>query len=225
MRRFTVMGVILLALAVSGSVVMAQSQTGTITGRVADEQGAVLPGVTVTLTGRQGAQTTVTDERGVYRFVGLNPGVYNVQAELSGFAPQTERNIDVGLGREVRVNLNLTVGSLTETVEVVGRSASVDVTSTATDNTLSNEVLASMPINVGNFNTATSLMNFAPGINAQGGFGGDQAYGNACSSTASTRGIRKADRRGCSSTTTSLKSCRSAASARRRSTAVSQAPW
>jgi hypothetical protein len=179
MRRFTVMGVILLALAVSGSVVMAQSQTGTITGRVSDEQGAVLPGVTVTLTGRQGAQTTVTDERGVYRFVGLNPGVYNVQAELSGFAPQTERNIDVGLGREVRVNLNLTVGSLTETVEVVGRSASVDVTSTATDNTLSNEVLASMPINVGNFNTATSLMNFAPGINAGAGFGGDQAYGNA----------------------------------------------
>jgi hypothetical protein len=179
MRRFAFLAVILLALTGSVSVAMAQSQTGTITGQVTDEQGAVLPGVTVTVTGRQGSQNTVSDERGVYRFLGLNPGVYTVTAELSGFAPRTEQNIDVGLNREVRVNLQLTVGSLSETVEVVGTSANVDATSTATDNTLSQDILATMPINIGNFNTATSIMNYAPGINGGAGFGGDEDYGNA----------------------------------------------
>jgi hypothetical protein len=179
MRRFAIIGVTLLALVVSASAVVAQTQTGSISGRVADEQGAVLPGVTVTLTGRQGTQSTVTDERGMYRFVGLNPGVYDVRAELSGFTGKTEPRIDVGLGREARVDFQLTVGGLTETIEVVGRSATVDVTSTETSNTLSSDVLASMPINMGNFNAATSLMNSAPGINAQAAFGGDQAYGNA----------------------------------------------
>jgi hypothetical protein len=179
MRRFAVLAVILLALTGSVSVAMAQSQTGTITGQVTDEQGAVLPGVTVTLTGRQGTQTVVTDERGTYRFLGISPGLYTVTAELSGFAPRTEQNIDVGLSREARVNLQMTVGALTESVEVVGHTAIVDATSTATDNTLSQEILNTMPINIGNFNTATSIMNYAPGINGGSGFGGDEDYGNA----------------------------------------------
>ena len=44
----------------------------------------MLPGVTVTLTGGQGAQTQVTDEKGEYRFLGLTPGTYEVKAELAG---------------------------------------------------------------------------------------------------------------------------------------------
>ena len=156
MRRIAIIGAVILGLVASASVATAQSQTGSITGRVTDEQGAVLPGVTVTVTGRQGSQTSVTDERGVYRFVGLNPGAYDVQAELSGFSTKTERNIDVGITREIRVDLQLTVGGLTETVEVVARSATVDVTSTASDNTLSKPSLALVQASViSSFSIAT----------------------------------------------------------------------
>jgi hypothetical protein len=157
----------------------AQTQTGTIEGRVADEQGGVLPGVTVTLTGRQGSQTTVTDSSGEYRFVGLNPGNYEVKAELSGFTPQTVQNIDVGLGKTLQVAFALKVGGLAESVEVTANASSIDTTSAASDNSLSQELLANMPINMGVFNTAVSIMNYTPGVNSGSGFGGDSDYGNS----------------------------------------------
>src|SRR5574339_15609 len=63
------------------------SSTGTIQGRVADAQGAVLPGVTVTATSPAliQPQTTVTSETGNYRFPALPPGTYTVSYELAGF--------------------------------------------------------------------------------------------------------------------------------------------
>ena len=177
MRRLTVF--VALLLLAGGAVANAQSLTGTVTGKVVDEQGGVLPGVTVTLIGRTGAQTTVTDEKGEYRFVGLNPGPYEVRAELSGFSPRTERNLDVSIGRTLTVPFTLRVGGLAETVEVVANASTIDTASAAADNSISQDLLANIPINIGNFNAATSVMNFAPGINNGSAFGGDSGYGNA----------------------------------------------
>jgi hypothetical protein len=177
MKRIAILLAFLLAL--GASTATAQSLTGTIEGRVTDEQGGVLPGVTVTLIGRQGSQTTVTDDRGEYRFVGLNPGNYEVKAELSGFVPRGAAGLDVGVGRTLSVPLSLKVGGLTESVEVTATASTVDTTTAATDNSLSQGLLSSMPINMGNFNAATSVMNYTPGINAGSAFGGDSSYGNA----------------------------------------------
>jgi hypothetical protein len=157
----------------------AQTQTGTIVGRIADEQGGVLPGVTVTLTGGQGSVTQVTDAKGEYRFQGLTPGVYQVNAQLQGFAPRTERSLEVGLAKTLTVNLALKIGGLSETVEVVTNASTIDLTSPATETTISKDLLSSMPLNIGTFNTATALLNFSPGINGQSAFGGDASYGNA----------------------------------------------
>src|SRR5436309_12030176 len=68
--------------------VRAQTQTGTITGIVTDEQRAVLPGVTVALESPAliRAQSTTTNERGVYSFIALPPGVYALKFDLTGFA-------------------------------------------------------------------------------------------------------------------------------------------
>ena len=178
MKRLTVFVALLLLVAGIGAAT-AQSLTGTVVGKVVDEQGGVLPGVTVTLTGRTGAQVTVTDEKGEYRFVGLAPGPYEAKAELSGFTPRTERNLDVGIGRTITVPFTLRVGGLAETVEVVANASTIDVASTASDNSLSQELLANIPINIGNFNAAVSVMNYAPGINGTSAFGGDSSYGNA----------------------------------------------
>jgi hypothetical protein len=157
----------------------AQTQTGTIVGRVVDEQGGVLPGVTVTLTGGQGSVTQVTDARGEYRFQGLTPGMYQVTAQLQGFSPKTERDLKVELSKTLSVNLSMKIGGLTESVDVVSNASTIDLTSPATETTISHELLASMPINIGTFNAATALLNYSPGINSQSAYGGDAAYGNA----------------------------------------------
>jgi len=61
--------------------------TGTVTGRVVDASGAVLPGVTVTMKSPQalGQFTAVTDTQGVYRITNLPPAAYEARAELTGF--------------------------------------------------------------------------------------------------------------------------------------------
>jgi hypothetical protein len=71
------------------------------------------------------------------------------------------------------------VGGVTESVEVIANASAIDATSAATDNVLSQDLLQSMPINMGVFNSATSLLNYAPGVNNGSGFGGDAGYGNS----------------------------------------------
>ena len=71
------------------------------------------------------------------------------------------------------------VGGLAETVEVVANASTIDTTSAASDNTISRDLLANIPINIGNFNTAANIVNYSPGINGGSAFGGDSSYGNA----------------------------------------------
>ena len=78
-----------------GSVVpaFAQFDRGSISGTIKDEQGGVMPGVTVTVTNQQTrqTQTTVTDGTGFYTFPNLLPGRYDVLAELQGFKKANRR--------------------------------------------------------------------------------------------------------------------------------------
>ena len=85
---------------VPATTVSAQT-TGRIVGQISDAQGAVLPGVTVTVSSPalQGTQVQVTDAQGNYRFLSLPPGRYALKAELSSFKPAEQPNVDVGLDR------------------------------------------------------------------------------------------------------------------------------
>src|SRR4029079_10101311 len=96
----------------------AQSLTGTITGRVLDQQGGALPGATVTATGKTGSQTQVTDARGEFRFVGLSVGTYSVLAELPGFSKREEQALDLGIGNTIDLKLELKVSGVSESVQV-----------------------------------------------------------------------------------------------------------
>ncbi len=165
-----------LALGLSATTGQAQTQTGTVTGTVMDQQGAVLPGATVVLTGPRGSLDSVTDGRGEFRFVGVAPGTYVLKAELSGFLPQQRGDVTVGMGKTIATEFTLKVGGMTETVEVSGSASTVDVKSSATDTTLSNDLLQLTPIYS---STSTGLLNYAPGINSSSAFGGQGSYGNA----------------------------------------------
>ncbi|HET7696753.1 MAG TPA: TonB-dependent receptor [Vicinamibacterales bacterium] len=167
---------LLLAAVLMSTAAAAQTSVSTVEGTVTDEQGAVLPGVTATLTGPRGDQTVQTDERGMYRFIGVQPGTYILKIELgTTFAAQT-REVSVGLGKTAVVDFTMKMAALAETVNVVGGSPVVDVKSAATDTSVSQNMLQMTPLYS---STATGLLNAAPGVNSSSAYGGQGSYGNA----------------------------------------------
>ena len=113
-----------LALLPFAKTAFAQIDTGVIVGRVTDDSGAVLPGVTVVATQESTgvSSTTVTNDRGEFIFPGLRVGVYAVTAELQGFKRASRRDIAVNVQTRAQVDLQLNVGALTEEVTVTGRT-------------------------------------------------------------------------------------------------------
>src|SRR5918912_1040109 len=108
---------------------LAQVQTGSILVRATDEQGAVTPGVSVTITSPAliaGSMSGVTDAGGVYRFPSLVPGTYTVKLELQGFQTVVRENVAVLVGQTTPVELQLKVATVAETVTVTGASPTVD---------------------------------------------------------------------------------------------------
>ena len=105
-----------------GSSAFAQSQAanGSIEGTVADDSGGVLPGVTVTVTNTDtgAVRAVVTNESGLFRAPLLPLGTYTVSAELEGFKKFEQVGISLAAGQTVTVNVELSVGALTETVTV-----------------------------------------------------------------------------------------------------------
>jgi Ca-activated chloride channel homolog len=107
--------------------VAAQVQYAVITGVVTDSSGAVLPGVTVTLTGAD-QRTTLTNSRGEFTFVRLDGGEYQLEFFLSGFTT-VRYELRLAGGRTERLTIQMAVGALQETVTVTGSTPTVDVQS------------------------------------------------------------------------------------------------
>src|SRR5687767_2381930 len=117
-----VSGVVVLVLLIVPSVASAQ-QTGTLAGIVRDSQGAVLPGVTVTASSEAligGTRSVQTGESGAYQLAGLPPGSYAVVYELTGFSAVKRENVSVQVAQTVRLDIEMAVGTLQETVTVSG---------------------------------------------------------------------------------------------------------
>src|SRR5687768_8074055 len=112
------------ALAVTG-LATAQERFGTLTGRVTDQQGSAIPGVTVVTTNIQTGEirTFVTDGNGQFLAPDLVPGRYNVRFELTGFSKSERTDVSVTLGRTFQLDTQLSVGALTETVQVTGEAS------------------------------------------------------------------------------------------------------
>jgi len=150
----------------------AQAQTtSTLMGTVTDSTGAVIPGATVSITSPSligGTHSTVTDSQGIYRFPSLQPGVYTLTAELQGFRTVTRDNIRVQLGSTVTMDVDLPQVTATETVIVSGRPSMVDVTSSAANTQIDNELLQNLPTQ----RFQPDVINLAPGITNSVAYGG-----------------------------------------------------
>ena len=124
----------------------AAQQTGALNGSVRDAQSGVLPGVTVTaVSGTTAPRTGVTNEQGTYSLTGLPVGTYSVTFELAGFGLQKRDEVIVQVNRTTRLDVELGVGALQETVTVSGASPLVDVSSNTTQTNITKELYEAIP--------------------------------------------------------------------------------
>ena len=137
---FRIISAFVLSLAlVSPAFAQSTAINGTIEGTVKDDQGAVLPGVTVTVsnidTGDQ--RVVVTNERGLYRAPLLSLGTYRVVAELQGFKKFEQTGVSLRAGQTAVIDVALTVGALAETITVTADAPLVDLAKIEQGRTLS----------------------------------------------------------------------------------------
>ena len=136
-----------------------------ITGVVRDTSGALLPGVTVEATSPvliERVRSVVTDGTGQYRIVELRPGTYTLTFSLSGFVTVRREGIELTGAFTATVNAELPVGTLQETVTVIGESPIVDVQNARRQQVIGDDVVAAIP-GVRGFNAFVVLV---PGITA-----------------------------------------------------------
>jgi len=144
--RVRIFAIALVALLAATAAASAQ-QTGEIFGKVTDQSGAVLPGVTVTITSPILIQplTAITSDTGTYQFPRLDIGTYAVRFELAGFKTIVREDIFVTVGFRAPVNAEMNVSTVQETVTVTGQSPIVDTRETGTKQTFTNDLLQSIP--------------------------------------------------------------------------------
>jgi hypothetical protein len=139
----------------------AQRLVGSVYGVVVDSTGAVLPGVTITVSSPSlmGVAVYTTPDSGKYRFPTLPPGTYALKAELSGFQTTEVTGIVVNAGKSTEVAIVMAIAGVEEVITVTGEAPMVDVKSSKIAVTMSTELLNNIPLN----RDLYDIVNSAPG--------------------------------------------------------------
>src|SRR3954468_232039 len=151
------------ALLLTCATAFAQQTTGVITGRVIDQQGAAVPGVTVTAKSPSTGftRTETSDAEGVYRLAALPVGLYEVTAELQGFSTVSKKDIEVNVGQTQSVDFPMKVAALAETVNVTGATPLIQTTSSSVGAGVDIKRIESLPLNGRQF---ANLAATVPGV-------------------------------------------------------------
>jgi len=162
---------------------LSQTTTGRILGNVSDQSGAAVAGATLTITDveRGGGRTVTTDAAGEYAAPELQPGIYKVRAEAQGFKTVERINIAVEVAQDLRVDISLPAGQVSETVVVTDEVPLLNTVSSTLGGTLSNSEINDLPLNGRNYE---NLLQLRPGV---------VRYPGGGFSTTSTNGLRAED--------------------------------
>ena len=133
--------------------------TATLSGRVADESGGIMPGASVTATSlaTNQARTVVSNEEGRYTFPGLQPGRYSLSCELQGFATFLRPDITLNVGSLATIDVVMRVSTLQETVTVTGDAPIIESARTDLSTVINKEQIESLPTNSRNYLDFTLL--------------------------------------------------------------------
>jgi hypothetical protein len=159
MSRIVALSIVVLS-AASGPL-FAQA-TAAINGRIVDQGGAVLPGVSITVTNAEtgAVRDTVTNGEGLFSVPALDRGTYDVQATISGFAPAQRKAIALITGSTITVDFQLGLAQIQESLTVTGQAPLVESTQSGLSHTILQTEVAQLPM----LNRSlTAMMTLLPG--------------------------------------------------------------
>jgi len=192
-KRF---GAVLAALLVCMPSLAGAQSTGAIAGTVQDSTSGILPGVTVEVSSEaliERVRAATTDGSGQYRVTNLPPGLYAVTFALPGFSTARREGIELTSGFTATVNVNMTVGSLEETLTVAGSAPVVDIQNSSRQVVMTRDVVDALPTG----RVLVEIATLIPGVQmVNGGAGGTGMGGSAGSdqfATLTAHGARSDD--------------------------------
>jgi hypothetical protein len=198
-------------LAVSVDLAHAQAM-GQIFGKVTDASGAVLPGVTVTITGTglQQPLVQVTSATGAYQFPTVPIGTYTVTFELASFKRATRQNVQITDTFNAQIDMKMEIGAMTEEMTVTAASPVVDTKKTSTTAVFTKEIFENIPT----ARDPWQIINMTPGVQAGLNVGGSssgqqvglQSRGSGISRAGRSPTCRRTARRRISTSTRSSRS-------------------
>ena len=163
MRKLAVLTAAVALIGVTATTALAQQGRSELRGRVTDEQGGALPGVTVVITNQQAGtfREVITSGEGSYFAAQMLPGVFTITAQLPGFATFERTDFAIGVGRTLDLDIVMQIGALEETITVSGEAPLVDLTSAEVGGTVSTRELTDLP--TGN-RSAFAAVALLPGV-------------------------------------------------------------
>ncbi len=179
MKAFRLPALVFMIIAAALPSLYSQTSEGRILGTVFDQTGAVIAGAKVTITNpaTNANRQLVTTAAGEYVAPNLEPGRYTVEAEAVGFKKAVSTPFVLEVSRDVRIDLKLQPGAITETVQVSAEGALADTTDATLNGVLSNKAINELPVQGRDFQ---NLLELHPGVQRTpgGGFHSVTSNGN-----------------------------------------------
>jgi len=143
---------------------IAQDISGTISGTILDPSGATVPNAKVTVTNtdrNQVVRVITTDATGTYSAPSIPVGQYSIKVEVNGFKTETRTAITLNVSDDLKINISLQVGSMSDTVTVEASAVAVELGTAASANTINGEQVRELSIATRNYEQLVALM---PGV-------------------------------------------------------------
>src|SRR5687767_8754952 len=162
MRSFRSLAIALLMILAAVSVALAQANAK-VTGTVTDPNGAAVPGAVVKLLNQATKieVETTTNESGYFNLANVNPSMYSLRVEVPGFKGIHSAPFSVGVNEAVVQDITLTVGAVSETVEITAGAELIQQASSDLGTVIPEKVVQDLPLNGRNF---TQLLTLTPGV-------------------------------------------------------------
>jgi len=164
-RRFHMIA-LCLAILTTSVVCYGQTENATISGRVTDSSGAVLPGTSVTLQSAERGTTAqaTTNNSGIYIFASVQPGIYHVTVRKEGFRTENYVGITANVQDHLEQNFRLTVGAISESVTITAGHTNINTTDGSVSTVVDQTFVKNMPLNGRSFQ---DLILLTPGVTTQ----------------------------------------------------------
>lgn len=145
---------VLLSLVFPPGEILGQTTLGMVEGRIMDEEGMTLPGVSVTMKNQDTGYTytAVSSVEGIYIIKGIQPGDYVCEVLLPGFAPQKRTELVLNIGSRLKIDFQMKPAALSEEVIVTAGAPMIEVTKSEVSSIVDREKIDSLPLLNRNFN-------------------------------------------------------------------------